>query len=151
MAEEKNNFQKQDVVSKDSNRMVNVNGVRIAYEIHGTGEIPLVMVHGGFESRRTWDWVVPHLADSFRVITYDQRGYGESERPSGQNGIREDVSDLAALIENLGFGPAWAVGQSSGGTIVIRLAGERADLLRGIIVHEPGGLTCLQTIQPPPR
>ncbi len=143
MADEKNNFQKQDAVSKDSTKMVTVNGVRLAYEIHGTGEIPLVMVHGGFESRRTWDWVLPHLADSFRVITYDQRGYGESERSNGQSGIREEVSDLAALIEHLGLGSAWVVGQSSGGIIVIRLAGERADLLRGIVVHEPGGFNLL--------
>jgi pimeloyl-ACP methyl ester carboxylesterase len=114
-----------------------VNDVRLAYEIRGKGNIPLVMVHGGFESRRTWDWVVPHLADSFRVLTYDQRGYGESERPSGQAGIREHVGDLAALIEHLGLAPAWVAGQSSGGNIVVRLAAERPDLLRGIIAHEP--------------
>ncbi len=137
MANEKNNFQKQQAASKDTKRMVIVNGVRLAYEIHGTGEIPLVLVHGGFESRRAWDLVVPHLADSFRVLTYDQRGYGESERPSGQTGIRENVGDLAALIEHLGLGPAWVVGQSSGGNIVLRSAAKRPDLLRGIIAHEP--------------
>ena len=110
MADEKNNSQKQHAVSKDATRMVTVNGVRLAYEIHGTGEIPLVMVHGGFESRRTWDRVVPHLADSFRVLTYDQRGYGESERPSGQVGILEHVADLATLIEHMGLSPTWVVG-----------------------------------------
>jgi pimeloyl-ACP methyl ester carboxylesterase len=36
--------------------MMTVNGVRLAYEISGTGDIPLIMVHGGFESRRAWDW-----------------------------------------------------------------------------------------------
>ncbi len=143
MADEKNDLQKKHAVSKDSTGMVTVNGVRLAYEIRGTGHIPLVMVHGGFESRRTWDWVVPHLADSFRVLTYDQRGYGESERPGGQSNIRDHVADLAALIEHLGLSPVWVVGQSSGGTIVLRLAGERADLLRGIIAHEPGGSNLL--------
>jgi pimeloyl-ACP methyl ester carboxylesterase len=114
-----------------------VNGVRLAYEISGTGEIPLVMVHGGLESRRNWDWVVPHLADSFRVLTYDRRGYGDSERPSGQRSVQENVADLAALIEHLGLAPAWAAGQSFGGNIVIRLAADRPDLLRGITAHEP--------------
>ena len=138
MADEKNNSQKQHAVSKDATRMVTVNGVRLAYEIHGIGEIPLVLVHGGFESRRTWDWVVPHLADSFRVLTYDLRGYGESEWPSGQVGSREHVADLVALIEHLDLSPAWVAGQSGGGNITLRLAAERPDLLRGIIAHEPG-------------
>jgi len=114
-----------------------VNGVRLAYEFHGTGEIPLVMVHGGLESRQNWNWVVPHLAASFRVLTYDRRGYGESERPSRQRSVHENVADLAALIEHLGLAPAWVAGQSFGGNIGIRLAAERPDLLRGITVHEP--------------
>jgi len=137
MADIKNDFQKQRTISKDGTETVTVNGVRLAYEIHGTGEIPLVMVHGSWLSRRNWDWVVPHLAESFRVITYDRRGHGESERPSGQGSVREDVADLAALIEHLDLSPAWVVGQSFGGSITLRLAGERPDLLRGIIAHEP--------------
>jgi len=120
-----------------------VNGVRLAYEISGTGEIPLVMVHGGFESHQNWDWVAPHLAKSFRVVTYDRRGHGESERPSGKVGIHEHVADLAALIEHLGLAPAWVAGQSYGGNIVLRLAGERPDLLQGITVHEPPLLSVL--------
>ena len=117
--------------------VVPVDGVRLAYEVHGTGEIPLVMVHGSWLSRRTWDPMVPRLAESFRVLTYDRRGHGESERPSGQGSVREDVADLAALIEHLGLAPAWVAGQSFGASITLRLAGERPDLLRGIIGHEP--------------
>ena len=117
--------------------LVTVNGVRLAYEIHGTGEVPLVMVHGSWLSRQTWDPVIPQLAESFRVLTYDRRGHGESERPSGQGSVREDVADLAALIEHLGLASAWVAGQSFGGSITLRLAGERPDLLRGIAAHEP--------------
>jgi pimeloyl-ACP methyl ester carboxylesterase len=109
------------------------NGVRLSYEIFGTGETPLVMVHGSWLSRRSWDPMVPKLAESFRVFTYDRRGHGDSERPSGQGSVREDVGDLAALIEQLGIAPAWV----AGGSITLRLAGERPELLRGIISHEP--------------
>jgi pimeloyl-ACP methyl ester carboxylesterase len=117
--------------------MVTVNDVRLAYESHGTGEIPLVMVHGSWFSRRVWDPMVPQLTESVRVLNYDRRGHGESERPSGQGSVREDVADLAALIEHLGLAPAWVAGQSFGGSITLRLAAERPDLLRGIIAHEP--------------
>ena len=117
--------------------VVPVDGVRLAYEVHGTGEIPLVMVHGSWLSRRTWDPMVPRLAESFRVLTYDRRGHGESERPSGQGSVREDVADLAALIEHLGLAPAWVAGQSFGASITLRLASERPELFRGFTAHEP--------------
>jgi pimeloyl-ACP methyl ester carboxylesterase len=51
--------------------------------------------------------------------------------------VREDVADLAALIEGLGLAPAWVAGSSFGASIALRLAGERSDLLRGVIAHEP--------------
>lgn len=116
---------------------VNVNGVRLFYEVSGTGEVPLVLVHGSWGSHHNWDLVVPALAKSFRVLTYDRRGHSESERPSEQGSVREDVADLAALIEHLGLGPAWVAGNSFGASITLRLAGERPDLLRGVIGHEP--------------
>ena len=117
--------------------MVTVNGVRLAYEIHGSGDIPLVIVHGSWVSRRHWDPVVPQLAERFRVITYDRRGHGESEPPSGEGSVREDVADLAALVEHLGLAPTWIAAQSFGASISLRFFGERPDLLRGLVAHEP--------------
>jgi pimeloyl-ACP methyl ester carboxylesterase len=117
--------------------VANVNGVRLFYEVSGAGEVPLVLVHGSWGSHHNWDLVVPGLAESFRVLTYDRRGHSESERPPEQGSIREDVADLAALIGHLGLGPAWVAGNSFGASITLRLAGERSDLLRGVIAHEP--------------
>jgi pimeloyl-ACP methyl ester carboxylesterase len=114
-----------------------VNGVRLFYELSGTGAVPLVFVHGSWASHHNWDLVVPKLAESFRILTYDRRGHGESERLPGQGSVREDVADLAGLIGHLGLGPAWVAGNSFGASIALRLAGERPDLLRGLIAHEP--------------
>jgi pimeloyl-ACP methyl ester carboxylesterase len=115
----------------------NVNGVRLFYELSGTGEVPLVFVHGSWGSHHNWDLVVPRLAGSFRVLTYDRRGHSESARPNEQGSVREDVADLAALIEHLGLAPAWVAGNSFGASITLRLAVERPGLLRGAIAHEP--------------
>ena len=82
-----------------------VNGVRLFYELNGTGEVPLLLVHGSWDSHHDWDLVVPRLADSFRVLTYDRRGHSKSERPAGPGSVREDVADLAALIEHLELEP----------------------------------------------
>ena len=115
----------------------NVNGAQLFYEVSGAGEVPLVLVHGSWVSHHNWDLAVPGLAESFRVLSYDRRGHSESERPAGQGSVREDVADLAALIEQLALAPAWIAGNSFGASITLRLAGERPDLFRGVIAHEP--------------
>ena len=113
------------------------NGVRLRYELTATGELPLVLVHGSWGSKLQWDVVASELSRSFRVLSYDRRGHGESECPSGQGSVREDVTDLAALIESLGLAPAYVAGNSFGASITLRLATERPDLMRGVIAHEP--------------
>jgi pimeloyl-ACP methyl ester carboxylesterase len=81
--------------------------------------------------------VAPALSRSFRVLTYDRRGHSLSERPAGQGSVREDVADLAALLEELPHAPAHVVGTSFGASIVLRLAAARPELFRSLIVHEP--------------
>jgi len=115
----------------------NVNGVQLTYEVCGAGNVPLILVHGSWVSHHSWDAIVPGLAESFHVLRYNRRGHSGSERPAGQGSVREDVADLASLIEHLGLGPAWVIANSFGASITLRLAGERPDLFRGIIAHEP--------------
>ena len=116
---------------------VHVNGVSIHYQRSGEGEVPLVLVHGSWVSHRTWDAAAPRLAASFDVVAFDRRGHGRSERVAGQGSVREDADDLAALIRALGLSPAWVVANSFGASIALRLAAQDADVLRGVIVHEP--------------
>jgi pimeloyl-ACP methyl ester carboxylesterase len=114
-----------------------VNDIQLFYELHGAGTVPVVLVHGSWDSHHDWDLVVPPLAEMFRVLTYDRRGHSQSERPAGQGSVREDVADLAALLEHLDLAPAWVVGNSFGASIALRLAGEHPELFRGLIAHEP--------------
>lgn len=114
-----------------------VNGTRLFYELHGTGAVPVVLVHGSWDSHHVWDLVVPSLVDMFRVLVYDRRGHSQSERTAGQGSVREDVADLAALIERLDLVPAWVVGNSFGASIALRLGSEHPELFRGLIAHEP--------------
>ncbi len=114
-----------------------VNGVRLFYELQGTASVPLVLVHGSWNSHNAWDLVVPRLARVFRVLTYDRRGHSQSGRPIGQGSVREDVADLAALLDHVGFGPAWVVANSFGASISLRLASEQPGLFLGLVAHEP--------------
>ncbi len=113
-----------------------INGVELRFDDAGSGQ-PLVLVHGSWTDRRSWDLVAPSLADRFRVVTYDRRGHSQSERPPGQGSVHEDVADLAALIESLDLAPAHVIGNSFGGSITLRLAAERPDLVTSLSVHEP--------------
>ncbi len=114
-----------------------INGIELYWELSGQAGDPLVLVHGSWGDHHGWDQIVPALARSFRVLTYDRRGHSRSERPTAQGSVQEDVVDLGALIEHLDLAPAHILGNSFGGSIVLRLAGERPDLFRSLIVHEP--------------
>lgn len=114
-----------------------INGVDLHWQLVGDTGDPVVLVHGSWSDHRNWDRAVPALARFCRVVTYDRRGHSKSERPPGQGSVREDVADLAALIEHLGMAPMHVVGNSFGAAIVLRLAASRPDLFRTLIVHEP--------------
>ena len=88
---------------------VEVDGGRLYYEVTGAG-YPLVLVHGMLFDRRLWDEQVPALAEHFRVVRYDMRGFGKSEiRKFGS-----DADDLNALLEHLGLARIYLVGLSMG-------------------------------------
>ena len=114
-----------------------INDIRLYWELTGSSGEPLVLVHGAWDDHHMWDSVTPDLSQSFRVLTYDRRGHSQSERPTSQWSIREEVADLVSLIEVLGLAPAHIAANSFGGCIVLRLAAERPDLFRSLIVHEP--------------
>jgi pimeloyl-ACP methyl ester carboxylesterase len=115
---------------------LSVNGVRLYYEEQGSGE-PLVLVHGSWTDATSWRFVVPGLAEAFRVLVYDRRGHSRSERPDAPGSVDEDGDDLAALLEALGLAPAHVVTSSFGGNIALRLATRRPDVFRSLSCHEP--------------
>jgi pimeloyl-ACP methyl ester carboxylesterase len=115
---------------------VEVNGVGLYYELHGSGE-PLALVHGSWGDATGWVFGMPTLAESFRVLSYDRRGHSRSERPDTAGSVDEDSDDLAALLKTLDLAPAHVVTNSYGGNIALRLAARRPDLFRSLSCHEP--------------
>jgi len=88
----------------------------LAYEAAGHGE-PLVLLHGHSFDRRMWDPQFAELAKHYRVIRYDLRGYGLSDRPVEDCDFRH-VEDLRALLDDLKIPKAHIVGLSLGGYVV---------------------------------
>ncbi|HSN71623.1 MAG TPA: alpha/beta hydrolase [Steroidobacteraceae bacterium] len=120
-----------------------INKVPLHFEQTGRGQIPLVLVHGSWVSGTSWANLVPRLAETFHVVTYDRRGHSRSPMVRGPGSVHDDVADLAALIEFLEIGPACIVGNSFGASIALRLAATRPDLVSGIVAHEPSAFALL--------
>lgn len=113
-----------------------VNGIRLHYESVGSGD-PLVLIHGAWSDATTWEFVLPELAQRFRVLTYDRRGYSRSERPRSPWSVDDDGGDLAALLETLALAPVHVATSSYGGNVALRLAARRSELFRTLSCHEP--------------
>lgn len=112
------------------------NGVSLAYEVHGTAGDPAVLIHGSLVDRHSWDLVVPGLAQSMEVVTYDRRGHGESEAGDRPHPVRDDTADLAALLEGLNLYPAHIIAHSYAGAVALRLATDRPEMVRSLSIHE---------------
>ena len=94
-----------------------VNGVRLHVEEHGDGE-PILCIHGTSGSAAFWGDAVQELARLGRVISYDRRGCGRSERPEPYEttSVDEHADDAAALLVSLDAAPAGSTASASGCT-----------------------------------
>ena len=95
-------------------------GVTLNVALAGPAEAPpVIMLHGFPESHRTWRGLAPLLADKFRLVMPDQRGFAASDRPREVEDYRADalVDDIFALAEALGIARFALVGHDWGGAI----------------------------------
>lgn len=123
-----------------------INGLDIYYRTTGTGE-RVVLTHGSWTNADTWQALTPRLVDRYEVVAWDRRGHSRSQDGEGRGSLKEDATDLAALIEHLGGDPVHLVGNSSGGAIVLNLLAARPELARSASAHEPGAFALLEGIE----
>lgn len=112
---------------------VRIGDVRLAYALYGDGA-PLLLIEGlGYGS---WMWFkqVPAFADRYRVVVFDNRGVGDSDKPDEPCSTAQMADEAAGLLDRLGLGSAHILGVSLGGMIAQELALRRPDLVRGLIL-----------------
>ncbi|KAB2850806.1 MAG: alpha/beta hydrolase [Sphingopyxis terrae] len=98
---------------------------------------PLLLVHGGRDHCRNWDWVAEKLRDRYHVIAPDLRGHGDSAwSPDGNYDMDAFVYDLAQLIHQLDLSPVTIVAHSMGGNVALRYTGLYPDTVSKLVAIE---------------
>jgi 3-oxoadipate enol-lactonase len=117
---------------------IEVNGVGLRYALSGSGDSTIVLIHEMGGALESWDEVAPRLADRRRVLRYDTRGAGLSQKVRGELTIDTMVDDLAALLDALAItGKVAVVGIAVGGAIALHAAVRLKQRVSAAIVASP--------------
>ncbi len=100
---------------------IKTNNIELYYETHGAGQ-PLVLISGLGYPLWQWHKMVPFLAEHFQVITFDNRGVGQSDKPAGPYTAQMLAADTVGLLDALGIEKAIIAGHSMGGFIAQAMA-----------------------------
>ncbi len=107
----------------DREYKVDVGGLRVAVHEWGDADAPpFFLVHGGMDFARTYDVFAPKIAAAgWRVVSWDQRGHGDSDH-AALYGWDADLRDAMAVFDSVTDEPAPVLGHSKGGSLMIQLA-----------------------------
>lgn len=114
--------------------LIEVNGVRLWHRVTGEGEA-VVQIHGAGFGHFNCDPATPVLAERFRVVDFDMRGYGQSDKPSQRYDMEVWADDIAGLLDVLGIDTAHVHGTSMGGMIAIVFAGKYPQRTRSVVIN----------------
>ncbi|MDP6353157.1 MAG: alpha/beta hydrolase [Alphaproteobacteria bacterium] len=109
---------------------------------------PLLLIHGGRDHCRNWDWIAEALRADYHVIAPDLRGHGDSQwMVGGTYGLAEFVYDIAQLIDQAELIPVRILAHSLGGMITLQYAGVYPDKVAKLIAIEGLGLAPRQIVK----
>jgi 3-oxoadipate enol-lactonase len=111
-----------------------VNGVNLWYETSGEGEA-VVQIHGAGFGHFNFAPATPALAQHFRVVDFDLRGYGKSDRPLQNYDMEVWADDVAGLMDALELETAHIHGTSMGGMIAIVFAGKYPERTASVVIN----------------
>ena len=110
-----------------------INGITINYELEGEGKT-IVFVHGLSDSLAYWKVLSENLKNDYQTLIYDLRGHGESSDDDRNTTIDLYQEDLYQLLKSLNIENAVFVGLSLGGNVILDLAVNHPEMVKGLIV-----------------
>jgi len=125
---------------------IDVGGLDTYYEVHGAGE-PLMYLHGGFNTIEMLCEILPAAARQYRVDLPERQGQGRTPDRDGPITYQSMADDTIAFFEAVGLSAAHLVGFSDGAMVAIRVALQRPDLVRRLVLigqyAQPGRMPAL--------
>ena len=115
-----------------------VNGLDMYYEIHGSGGVPVVLLHGAYMNTGAMQWLLADLAQSRQVIAVDLQGHGRTADVDRSLRYEQMADDVAALMEHLAINQADIVGYSMGGGVGLQLAIRHPRRVRKLVSMSAG-------------
>jgi 3-oxoadipate enol-lactonase len=119
------------------NELLSIDGDDVYFETHGPDDAPVVVLgHGAGGNHGIWFQQVVAFANDYRVVTWDQRGFGNSTNRHELASPATATRDLVAILDHLGVERAHVVGQSMGGWAAMGLAVAHADRVRSLVLAD---------------
>lgn len=112
---------------------IKANGISMNCEIKGRGE-NFVLIHGAGDNLNMWYHQVPLFSKSYRVIAYDVRGAGKTDRPEGEYSISLFAKDAYELMKGINVESACFLGYSMGGRIALELALNHPEMVKALVL-----------------
>lgn len=112
-------------------------GTRLYWRVDGTGARNVFLIHCTMAHSGAWKGLFPYLADDCRMVSIDMPGHGRSGPQDPSVSWQTQVTNAAIALLDAGNAPADLVGHSFGGTVAIRIAVERPDLVRSLTLIDP--------------
>lgn len=122
-----------------------VNGIQMYYEIHGTGAMPLVLIHGGGSTIETsFSKLLPLLAQHYKIIAVELQAHGRTSDRDKAESFTQDADDVAELLNYLHVAKANILGFSNGGSTALQIAIRHPQVVNKLVpisaVTKRGGL-----------
>lgn len=121
-------------LAQSSGKYADVNGIKMYYEMHGSGT-PLVLIHGGGSTITTnFSRILPTLAKTHKVIAVELQAHGRTSDRDAPESFTQDAADVAELLKQLKIPKADILGFSNGGQTALEMGIKHADSVRKLVI-----------------
>jgi pimeloyl-ACP methyl ester carboxylesterase len=139
-----------NVKQSATGKYADVNGLKMYYEVHGSGVSghPLVLLHGAFGFTEAWATILPALTKARQVIAIELEGHGRTRDLDRPLSFQQMVEDTAALLQQLKIKDADIFGYSMGGVIALGVAIRYPELVRKLAILGSGSSPIKDIFEP---